>query len=246
MNKSRNIPGQLLIVRSFLDNARHQNRRMNEKRTGKKDADMEEVLNQRLQSLLSIASALTSELDFDRLFPLVVGKISEAMEAERTSLYVIDWEKQTLWTRVSEGIEPLTLKIGEGIGGHVAETGDIVCVDDAWTLPYYNREYDARNRFRTRSVLCMPIYNHEGERFAVIEVINKKNRVAFDENDKTFLEGLGAQVGIALENALLYEEIRLSFESFIRTLSANRSEIRLDPPNMLKSFNIFAISFHIV
>ena len=110
--------------------------------------------------------------------------------------------------------------MGEGISGRVAETGEMVCVEDAWALPYFNREYDTRHAFRTRSVLCIPIYNRMGDRFAVIQVINKKGRGSFDEKDRTFLNGLGSQVGIALENALLYDEIRLSFESFIRTLSA--------------------------
>ncbi len=177
-------------------------------------------LNEQLRTLLSVASDLTAELDFDRLFPLIIGKISEAMSAERTSLYVIDWDRGKLWTRVSEGIDALELDLGEGISGRVAETGDVVCIDDAWTLPYFNRDYDRRHRFRTRSVLCIPIYNRMGERFAVIQVINKRGRTGFDADDRAFLSGLGSQVGIALENALLYDEIRLSFESFIRTLSA--------------------------
>ena len=177
-------------------------------------------LNDQLKILLSVATDLTSELDADRLFPLIIGKISEAMSAERTSLYVIDWENEELWTRVSEGIEPLRLKIGVGISGRVAKTGEVVCVQDAWDLPYFNREYDQAHTFRTRSVLCLPIYNRMGERFAVIQVINKRGRPGFEENDIEFLNGLGSQVGIALENALLYDEIRLSFESFIRTLSA--------------------------
>lgn len=177
-------------------------------------------LNDQLRMLLSVASDLTSELDFDRLFPLIIGKISEAMAAERTSLYVIDWEKEELWTQVSEGIESLRLPLGDGISGRVAKTGETICVEDAWNLPYFNREYDLANNFRTRSVLCLPIYNRMGERFAVIQVINKRGQPYFSDQDSEFLNGLGSQVGIALENALLYDEIRLSFESFIRTLSA--------------------------
>ncbi len=177
-------------------------------------------LNEQLKALLSVASDLTSELDFDRLFPLIIGKISEAMNAERTSLYVIDWEKEELWTRVSEGIAPLRLKLGEGISGRVAQTGEVICIRDARELSFFKREFDVQHKFRTRSVLCVPIYNRMGERFAVIQVINKRDQGVFGEKDTDFLTGLGAQVGIALENAILYDEIRLSFESFIRTLSA--------------------------
>jgi putative nucleotidyltransferase with HDIG domain len=177
-------------------------------------------LNEQLKALLSVAADLTSELDFDRLFPLIIGKISEAMNVERTSLYVIDWEKRELWTRVSEGIAPLKIRLGEGISGRVAQTGEMMRVGDAQDLPYFNREFDKQHKFTTRSVLCIPIYNRMGDRFAVIQVINKNGAAGFNDKDIGFLTGLGSQVGIALENAILYDEIRLSFESFIRTLSA--------------------------
>ncbi len=177
-------------------------------------------LNERLKAVLSVSSALTSELDFDRLFPLIIGKISEMMCTERTSLYVIDWEKGKLWTRASEGIDPITLALGEGISGRVAQTGEAICVEDAWALPFFNQDYDKQHNFRTRSVVCIPIYNRIGERFAVIQTINKKGGESFDEKDIDFFTSLGSHVGIALENSLLYDEIRLSFESFIRTLSA--------------------------
>lgn len=177
-------------------------------------------LNEQLQTILSVASDLTSELDFDRLFPLIIKKITEVMNAERTSLYVIDWENMELWTRVSEGIRPMKISLGDGISGRVAQSGEMICVEDAWELSYFNRDYDKLHNFRSRSVLCMPICNRLGERLAVIQAINKKDGGVFGEKDIALLNGLGSQVGIALENAMLYDELRLSFDSFIQTMSA--------------------------
>ena len=62
-------------------------------------------LKELLAKLVGVASNLTSELDFDRLFPLIVGNVTEVMSAERTSLYVVDWDCREIWTKVSEGIE---------------------------------------------------------------------------------------------------------------------------------------------
>lgn len=195
----------------------------NERRLSRENAALQKQqteLNEQLKTILSVASDLTSELDFDRLFPLIIRKITDVMNAERTTLYIIDWESRELWTRVSEGISPMKIGLGDGISGRVAETGEMICVEDAWELPYFNRDYDKLHDFRSRSVLCMPICNRLGDRLAVIQAINKKNGDVFDEKDVALLRGLGSQVGIALENALLYDELRLSFESFIRTLSA--------------------------
>lgn len=173
-----------------------------------------------MSTFIDVASTLTSELDFERLFPLIVSKITEAMSAERTSLYVIDWDKEELWTRVAEQIDQIRVPIGEGISGHVAESGQILNVADAWELPYYNRDFDIKNRFRTKSVLCTPIKNRIGEMIGVLQVINAKKKERFDTEDETFLKDLTSQVGIALENSLLIEEVLLSFNSSISTLSA--------------------------
>jgi HD-GYP domain-containing protein (c-di-GMP phosphodiesterase class II) len=173
-----------------------------------------------LAGLIAMASDLTSELDFDRLFPLIIGKVTDAMAAERTSLYVVDWEKREIWTRVAEGIGQIRLPLGEGISGRVAESGEMINVADAWDLPYFNRTYDETNQFRTRSVLCIPIRGRRVRHIGVLQVINKKGGDRFNQDDEILIKGLVSQVGIALENSLLVDELKLSFERSISSLSA--------------------------
>lgn len=177
-------------------------------------------LNIQLAAILSVSSDLASELGFDRLFPLIISKITKIMAAERTSLYILDRDKQEIWTKVAERIDIIRLPLGEGISGRVAQTGELLNIEDAWELPYFNKEFDKKNNFRTRSVLCLPIKNHDGEKIGVLQVINKKNKDRFDARDEIFCKGLASQVGIALENALLHDELKLSFDSSIQTLSA--------------------------
>ncbi len=174
----------------------------------------------RLSTLVEVAADLSSELNFDRLLPLIIGKVTEIMAAERASLYIIDHEKQELWTKVAEGIEQIRLPIGKGISGSVAVSGKMLNVADAWDLPNFDREFDKKHKFRTRSVLCTPIKNHTGKMIGVLQIINKKNNNRFDSNDEVLIKALTSQVGIALENSLLHEELQLSFDSSIRTLSA--------------------------
>jgi HD-GYP domain-containing protein (c-di-GMP phosphodiesterase class II) len=176
-------------------------------------------LKELLAKLIGVASDLTSELNFDRLFPLIVGNVTDVMAAERTSLYVVDWDRREIWTTVAEGIQQIRLPFGQGISGRVAETGEMINVADAWELPYYDRSFDQKNNFRTKSVLCIPIRNHQGETIGVLQVINKKGKERFDQEDEIFLRGLSTQVSIALENSLLVDEVLTSFTSSISTLS---------------------------
>src|SRR5690606_6664182 len=84
---------------------------------------------------------------------------------------------------------------------------------------------------RTKSMITMPMISAEDEVIAVIQLINKKRVpekrlgsaedverevIPFDPRSQDLLETLGAQAGIALENALLYDEIRALFEGFVR------------------------------
>ncbi len=189
-------------------------------RTGADQIAEREHLKELLASLIAVASDLTSELEFNRLFPMIIGRVTEIMEAERTSLYVIDWEARELWTKVAEGIERICVPLGGGISGRVAETGEIINVADAWELPYFDRSFDRINNFRTRSVLCVPLRSRAGKNVGVLQVINKKGKECFDRGDEVFLKGLASQVSIALENSLLIDELKLTFNSSISTLSS--------------------------
>ncbi|MCP4579648.1 MAG: response regulator [Deltaproteobacteria bacterium] len=177
-------------------------------------------LNDRLTGLLNMARELSLELDFENLFPLIIKKVTEAMGAERTSLYLIDWNRGEIWTKVAEQFKKIRLPIGQGISGRVAETGDIINVADAWNLSYFDKSFDQDSNFRTRAVLCMPISNRQGERIAVIQVINKIGGLRFGKDDLQVLKALSGFVAIALENSFLIEELEASFEGAIGTLAA--------------------------
>lgn len=178
------------------------------------------ILNKKLSTILQVSRNLIAELNFDRLFEMIISKVTEVMEAERTSFYLIDWKRREIWTKVAEQIDQIRLSLGQGISGRVAETGETINVDNASELPYFKPEFDSKHNFRTRSVLCMPIYNRKKERIGVLQVLNKKNGHRFGQNDEIILEAIASQVGITLENSFLLDELQLSFESSIRTLSA--------------------------
>ncbi|SMC82195.1 HDIG domain-containing protein [Desulfocicer vacuolatum DSM 3385] len=205
----------LLLAGGIIGKLQEQNKHLIQRHKEQSDA-----LFSRLSTHLSVSADLSSELDFDSLFNLIVHKLSEAMKAERTSLYLIDEKNQEVWTRAAEQIEDIRLPLGNGICGKVAETGKIINVKDAWTLPYFNREFDLKHNFRTKAMICMPINNRAGKRMGIIQVINKVDGGFFCKEDEKFLKGLLSQVAIALENSFLMDELELSFESSIRTLSA--------------------------
>jgi HD-GYP domain-containing protein (c-di-GMP phosphodiesterase class II) len=124
----------------------------------------------------------------------------------------------------------------ESIAGAAVVTRQPIHIADVYELdesvPYrFDRSFDQRTGYRTGSMLVVPMISAEDEVIGVIQLINKKRSpraklrnaddferevVAFDARSAELLAALAAQAGIALENALLYQEIRNIFEGFVR------------------------------
>ncbi|MBM4050172.1 MAG: GAF domain-containing protein, partial [Planctomycetes bacterium] len=156
--------------------------------------------------LLELAKAMSVEKDLYALLDLIVQRTTEVMEADRTSLYLVDADKQQLWTRIAQGLEikEVRVPIGTGISGHVAKTRETVNIQDAYLDPRFDRGWDMKTGYRTRSILCMPLLTHEDRVVGVIQVLNKKGG-AFTDYDESLLAALGSHAAIALDQARLMQ-----------------------------------------
>jgi len=170
---------------------------------------------EKLTGLLEVSKAMASERNLDTLLRLIAHEVTKVMEAERSSIFVVDREKQELWSRVAEGLDvwEIRVKLGTGIAGAVAQTGIILNIPDAYADPRFVPETDRRTGFRTRNVLCTPMLNKFNEAIGVIQVLNKEGN--FTREDEELLLAFCGQAAAALENTLLYEEIQSLFEGFI-------------------------------
>lgn len=161
-----------------------------------------------LQTVLAVSRALGAERDLDRLLALIVASVTDLVDAERTSLFVVDAEHGELWTRVAEGSGEIRLPLGRGIAGTVAADGQLVNIPAAYDDPRFDPAHDRSTGFRTRSILCLPMVNHDGTVVGVIQTLNKRDAPAFTARDEQVLAALAAQAGVALENARLLQRDR--------------------------------------
>jgi signal transduction histidine kinase len=164
-----------------------------------------------MHSMQQIGKTLSSVLDRDRLLVLIMDEVTRLMEAERGTLYIVENEKGELWSKIAQKaeIKEIRLKIGVGIAGNVAKTGDIINIKDAYNDERFDPTTDKKTGYKTRSILCMPIREpvkkkgQDGEVIGVLQVLNKKDGVFTDE-DEDLLTSLCSQVAISLVNARLY------------------------------------------
>ena len=130
-------------------------------------------------------------------------RVSELLQAERASLFLVDRERGELVLHVAQDLAPgetLRIPLGSGIAGAAATSGRPVRVDDAYQDPRFNRDVDLRTGFRTRSVLCLPLHDRGGDVFAVTQLLNRHDGRPFDAADEQRYADFAASLGVLLES----------------------------------------------
>jgi putative ABC transport system ATP-binding protein len=187
-------------------------------RKGELNRRIAEAPAEQLPELLAQATASSEEFlrvtelgqddAFQSMFEEVLAsftfRFGELLDAERASLFLVDAPRRELWLKVAqrEGGAPIDLRvpIGRGIAGHVATTGQSLRVDDAYQHPLFNPDVDRATGYRTRSLLCVPIPNRNGEVFAVAQLLNKRSGAPFDERDEQRFRVFAASISPVLES----------------------------------------------
>ncbi|MFO7559800.1 MAG: GAF domain-containing protein [Desulfobacterales bacterium] len=161
--------------------------------------------HQKMAILFDISMSISRTLNLDTLFAKIVDKISEVLHAERSSLFLIDSETGELWSKVAQQseIKEIRFPAEQGLAGYVIRTGKILNIENAYKDPRFLPIVDRQTGFQTKTVLCAPIINRQGEIIGATEAINKK-KGNFDREDEDLLKALSSQISVALENAQLY------------------------------------------
>ena len=164
----------------------------------------------KLDLVAEVGSALSSALDLEDLLALLMEKVTELMEADRSTLYLLSDDGRELWSKVVQGGEVLEirLKVGEGIAGWVASSGEVVNIHDAYADTRFQPAVDLRSGYRTRACLTVPMRNTMGATVGVLQVLNKTGPggvpLPFTADDEELLLALGSQAAVAIENSKLY------------------------------------------
>lgn len=169
----------------------------------------------KLQSILDVAKVMAAERDLDLLLPLILKHASSVVDADRCSLFILDRDRNELWSKIAQGTKSeIRVPVGTGIAGLVAQTGAVINIPDAYADPRFNRSIDLQHGYQTRTILCVPMHDANGEITGVIQSLNKRSGT-FTSEDEDLLMALGGQAASAVENALLHEEISRLFEGFV-------------------------------
>lgn len=156
-----------------------------------------------------IGSALSSGMGLDELLTLIMTNVTELMGADRSTLYLLADDGQTLWSKILQGdnFMEIRLAVGEGVAGWAAQLGAIVNIPDAYTDTRFQPAVDTKSGYRTRTILCAPMRNNQGDIIGVLQVLNKQNGNAFTLEDEELLVALSSLAATAVENTKLFRSV---------------------------------------
>jgi diguanylate cyclase (GGDEF)-like protein len=166
---------------------------------------------ERLSLFHEVGKALFSTLDLQKILQTIMEKISDLLQPDTWSLLMLDENTQELYFEIAIGagaekLRDVRLKLGEGVAGWVAQTGEPVLVENTANDPRFTPKVDELTHTETRSIVCVPIKAHDHV-LGVIELVNALGKPSFGAEDIPILKSLADYAAIALENARYVQRI---------------------------------------
>jgi len=204
--------------------------------------ELQKLANETLREekyILGISHELSSELDLDILIQKIMTRTTELLGAERSTLFVYDRKSNELYTRFAEGVGDQEIRISaeDGIAGSVFTTGRTENIENPYSDSRFNSAIDEKTGFITKSILCMPLKNKDGNIIAITQVLNKING-NFSQQDIDRLRAFSSQIAVTLEKATLFDDV-LNIKNYNESIitSSSNSIITFDDKKMVVTAN---------
>ena len=208
----------------------------------------ENQLNQ-IRRLTRIGTALSAERNIERLFEMIIEEAREFTGADGGTLYIMSDDEtelqfaivqtETLHVRMGGTggkitWKPVRLQNADGSSNHgnvsayVALTGNTVNIPDVYDAEGFDfqgtRNFDAQTGYRSKSMLVVPMKNHENDIIGVLQLLNARDEkrsevVSFSAECQEMTESLASQAAVALSNNRLIQDLEALMESFIRAIA---------------------------
>lgn len=177
-----------------------------------------------IERLKEISSWVSSVQDPDQLLELIIATATRMMDAKASSLLLVDPKTRKLYFKVATGerrsdVKRFHVDIGQGIAGHVAQTGEPLLIPDVTRDRRWHRKISDSIGFDTRSIACTPL-KVNGDVIGVLEIIDKAGDGAIRLEDMNLLAVFAELAAMAIANARRIERDR-------KTLREMQEELEL-------------------
>jgi len=205
-----------------------------------------------IQSLTRIGESLSSVSDLNRIFDMILEEAIAFTNADAATIYQVSDDQKfldfaivynkTLNIRMGGTYSPITwasLPLYDESGAprlmHIATNvyhkKRLLCFEDVYLTTEYDvsgtKNMDASNHYRSKSMLTIPLKNHEDDVLGVIQIFNAMDRpghvVPFENAHIVMLKSLASQAAIAMSNRKLIYDLEALLMQFMKAIATGIS-----------------------
>lgn len=144
------------------------------------------------------------ETMLEKVLEAITLKIGQILQAEHTTIFLVDNDKGQLWTKIIQDniYKPLEIRIPitVGIPGYVASTGECLNISDTATHSLFSSDLEKQMGYKIDNLLCMPVLSSKNQVVAVVQLANKTGNIPFDSEDEERFRDFASAIGIILES----------------------------------------------
>jgi Nif-specific regulatory protein len=182
-----------------------------------------------IDHLKNITQWISNIYDLNQLLELILETGTRIMRAKASSLLLLDHKTRQLYFKVTTGdkkdeIKNFAIKLGQGIAGHVAETGKPLLIEDVAKDRRWYRSISDQIGFKTRSILCVPM-KVQDKVIGAIEFINKIDGDSFHKSDLQLLSVFADLSAVAILNARKFQFVERDNTGLKQTLNLSHDII---------------------
>jgi len=132
-----------------------------------------------IDALMQCSLLMNADLSIEDTLRQIMDQAKTLVGAEVASVFLLDDERQELYSTVNSTGIAIRIPVTFGIAGHVATTGEPVVIHDAYSDTRFNKSVDVKTGFQTRNMMCMPLKVKKGGVIGVVQLINKSGPSTF-------------------------------------------------------------------
>jgi len=202
--------------------------------------------DQIIRDLLKVGQIITSEINMNSLFKIIIEQTNEHMGTEQSSIFVYDDKADGLRSFHSSDLGKAIVQLtpSAGIAGWVFTNKEPLIINNIANDRRFNAEIDGMPGLKPRSVLCIPLINGTNQCVGAYQTFNKRSSFGvysdFTQDDMELLYALSSFVVIAIENSKIYEGLKSLDKAKERVINHLSHEIKT--PLAIMSVNLERIS----
>ena len=174
-----------------------------------------------LELVFAYLAEVSSVHDYDEILEILASMGRALSGADRCTIWIVDSEKKSIWTKVAQGIDKLEIPITSGIVGNAICSGKRELIDDVYLDERFNRDIDKKTGYRTKSMMVIPMFDYNEEIIGAFQVINHRGeKGAFDPRDMERLTLASTYAAETLISAKLSKEIEETQKEVVFTMGS--------------------------